>query len=147
MPTQQRKPQQVKPQQVKQCLKRGALAKKTGCNLETIRYYEKIDLLLPPERTPSGHRLYSQDDQARLRFILRCRELGFSIEEIRSLLRLVDTGAYSCGEINQLTLLHLSSISQKIADLKKLEATLKAISDQCSKGDTPDCPIIDALTL
>ncbi len=134
-------------QQIKQFIKRGALAKVAGCNLETIRYYEKIGLLLPPERTTSGHRLYAQDDRARLRFILRCRELGFSIEEIRSLLGLVDTGAYSCGEINQLTLIHLSSIRQKISDLKKLEKTLKTISDECSKGDTPDCPIIDALTL
>jgi MerR family mercuric resistance operon transcriptional regulator len=130
----------------KQFLKRGALAKAAGCNLETIRYYEKISLLPPPSRTSSGHRLYSPDDQSRLRFILRCRELGFSIEEIRSLLGLVDTGDYSCAEINKLTLMHLASITQKIIDLKKLEKTLKTISDECSKGDTPDCPIIDALS-
>ena len=134
-------------QELKQFLKRGALAKITGCNLETIRYYEKIGLMLPPGRTSSGHRLYAHDDQSRLRFILRSRELGFSIEEIRSLLGLVDTKAYSCAEINKFTLVHLSSIKQKITDLRKLETTLKTISDECSKGDTPDCPIIDALSL
>jgi len=128
-------------------LKRGALAKLTGCNLETIRYYEKIGLLLAPQRTGSGHRLYSAEDRSRLHFILRCRELGFSIVEIRSLLGLVDTKSYSCAEINKFTLSHLSSIGQKIADLRKLEITLKTISDECSKGDTPDCPIIDTLTL
>ncbi|PCI52878.1 MAG: transcriptional regulator [Alphaproteobacteria bacterium] len=127
-------------------LKRGALANLTGCNLETIRYYEKIKLMLPPDRTTSGHRIYSISDQSRLRFILRCRELGFSIEEIRSLLSLVDTGNYSCNEINTLTRLHLTSISKKINDLKKMQQTLQTISQECSNGDTPDCPIIDALS-
>jgi len=137
----------MKDQLVKQSLKRGALAKSTSCNLETIRYYEKIGLLLTPERTASGHRLYSCDNQSRLKFILRCRDLGFSIMEIRSLLTLVDAGNYSCKEINALTLRHLSSITRKISDLKKLERTLKIVSDKCSKGDTPDCAIISALTL
>lgn len=133
-------------QKVQQFLKRGALAKVVGCNLETIRYYEKICLMPLPGRTSSGHRLYTQEDQARLRFILRCRELGFSIEEIRSLLGLVDTGDYSCAEINKLAVIHLASIRQKIADLRKLERTLKTVSDKCTKGDTPDCPVITALS-
>ena len=134
-------------QKVKQFLKRGGLAKVAGCNLETIRYYEKIGLMLPPERSSGGHRIYADDDQSRLRFILRCRELGFSIEEIRSLLGLVDTGEYSCAEINKLAVNHLATIRKKITDLRKLEKTLKTVSDECSKGDTPDCPIIDTLTL
>jgi MerR family transcriptional regulator, mercuric resistance operon regulatory protein len=133
-------------QHAKPFLKRGALAKAVGCNLETVRYYEKISLMLPPGRTSSGHRLYTQEGQARLRFILRCRELGFSIEEIRSLLGLVDTGDYSCAEINKLAVIHLVSIRQKITDLRRLERTLKTISDECTKGDTPDCPIITALS-
>ena len=130
-----------------QVLKRGALAQALGCNLETIRYYEKIGLMHPPERTSAGHRIYAENDQSRLRFILRCRELGFSIAEIRSLLSLVDTGTYSCAEIHALTSSHMRSIRQKIRDLKKLETTLKAISEECSKGDTPDCPILDALNV
>lgn len=98
-----------------------------------------------PMRSESGHRLYSEDDQSRLRFILRTRELGFSIVEIRSLLSLVDSGDYSCGEIHALTGEHLGSVTKKIADLKRLKRTLQAISAECSKGDAPDCPIIDTL--
>lgn len=126
-------------------IKRGKLAQRSGCNLETIRYYESIALIPEPMRSDSGHRLYSKDDQSRLRFILRSRELGFSIAEIRSLLSLVDSGDYTCGEIHALTGEHLVSVAQRIADLRKLQRTLKTISAECSKGDAPDCPIIDAL--
>mgnify|MGYP000155306660 FL=1 len=126
-------------------IKRGELANRSGCNLETIRYYEKIGLLKPPERTASGHRLYSRDDQARLGFILRGRDLGFSIGELMSLLTLVDSHDYSCGEVLELTDGHLASVRQKIIDLKKLERTLADVSAQCDGGDVPECPIIDAL--
>ncbi len=126
-------------------IKRGELAKRSGCNLETIRYYEIIGLLRPPTRSTGGHRLYSENDQARLRFILRSRELGFSIEELRSLLSLVDAGTYTCGEVYALTQEHLASVSKKISDLKKLEKTLKSISSECSGGEAPDCPIIETL--
>lgn len=126
-------------------MNRGELAKATGCNLETIRYYEKIGLLHAPGRTPAGHRVYADKDHSRLRFILRTRELGFSIEEIRNLLSLVDTNDYTCGDIHALTTTHLKSISQKISDLKILKDTLAVISNKCGKGKTPDCPIIQAL--
>lgn len=124
---------------------RGELAKRAGCHLETVRYYEKIGLLPPPARSEGGHRLYKVDDQRRLRFILRGRELGFSIDELRSLLSLVDSKAYTCGEIHYLTISHLGSIRQKIADLKRLERTLAQISNECSGGAVPECPVIDAL--
>jgi MerR family mercuric resistance operon transcriptional regulator len=124
---------------------RGRLAKRSGCHLETVRYYEKIGLLLPPERSEGGHRLYNIDDQRRLRFILRGRELGFSINELRSLLSLVDTKTYTCGDIHELTIDHLKSVRQKIADLKRLEGTLSNIASECSGGAVPECPIVDAL--
>lgn len=126
-------------------IKRGELAHRSGCNLETIRYYEDIKLMLEPARTQSGHRLYSIDDQRRLRFILRSRELGFSIDEIRSLLSLVDSGDFTCGEIHALTLEHLASVSQKIKDLRKLERTLKTIAAKCADSNAPECPIVEAL--
>ena len=126
-------------------MKRGELAKNSGCNIETIRYYEKIEILPAPGRTPAGHRVYSKDDQSRLRFILRTRELGFSIEEIRNLLSMVDSNDYTCGDIHALTTTHLKSISQKISDLKLLENTLTTIANKCGKGDSPDCPIIETL--
>ncbi len=124
---------------------RGKLAKRFGCHLETLRYYEKIGLLLPPARTEGGHRLYQIDDQRRLRFILRGRELGFSIDELRGLLSLVDSNVYTCGEILELTIDHLGSVRRKIADLRRLEGTLTRISNECSGGAVPDCPVIDAL--
>jgi MerR family mercuric resistance operon transcriptional regulator len=124
---------------------RGELAKRSGCHLETVRYYEKIGLLPPPARSAGGHRLYRIDDQRRLRFILRGRELGFSIDDLRSLLSLVDSKAYTCGEIHDLTIGHLGGVRQKIADLKRLESTLARISNECSGGAVPECPVIDAL--
>lgn len=124
---------------------RGALAKRAGCHLETVRYYEKIGLLPPPNRSDSGYRLYDAEDQRRLRFILRARELGFSIEELRSLLSLVDSRAYTCGDVHHLAIDHLGSVRRKIADLKRLQRTLTTISDSCSGGTMPECPIIDAL--
>lgn len=127
-------------------MKRGELARISGCNIETIRYYENIGLLLEPSRSAVGHRIYSKDDQARLRFILRTRKLGFSIEEIRNLLSLVDTKDYTCGDIHMLTTNHLASISQKIQDLQNLQDTLFKISKECGDGDAPECPIIEALT-
>ena len=124
---------------------RGALARRFGCHLETVRYYEKIGLLPPPARSEGGHRLYKIEDQRRLRFILRGRELGFSINELRSLLSLVDSKTYTCGEIHDLTIDHLGGVRRKIADLKRLEGTLARISNECSGGAVPQCPVIDAL--
>ncbi len=126
-------------------LKRGALAKRFGCNIETIRYYENIALLEAPNRTHSGHRLYSPGDQARLGFILRARELGFSVEELRSLLSLSDSHDYTCGEVLTVTQRHLDDIGRKIADLRRLERTLADLSARCAGGDVPDCPIMDAM--
>ncbi len=124
---------------------RGELAKWFGCHQETVRYYEKIGLLPPPARSKGGHRLYKIDDQRHLRFILRGRELGFSIDELRSLLSLVDSKTYTCGEIHDLTVSHLGSVRQKISYLKRLERTLVRISNECSGGAVPECPIIDTL--
>ncbi|HVI97511.1 MAG TPA: helix-turn-helix domain-containing protein [Sphingomonas sp.] len=126
-------------------LKRGALAKRFGCNIETIRYYETIALLGAPDRTVSGHRVYAPKDQARLGFILRARELGFSVEELRSLLSLSDSHAYTCGDVLSITERHLGDIGKKIADLQRLERTLVDMSTRCAGGDVPDCPIMDAL--
>ncbi len=126
-------------------LSRGLLAKKTGVNIETIRYYENIALMPNPPRTAGGHRIYDQVLLKRLTFIRRCRELGFTIEELRNLLGLVDGGDYSCAEVLQNTEAHIDRIRGKIKDLKKMENTLKAISDKCSREDVPDCPIIEAL--
>ena len=127
-------------------LKRAQFAQRTGSNLETVRYYEKIGLLPEPPRSANDYRLYDQSHVDRLRFIMRGRELGFSIEEIRGLLLLVDGGDYSCAEINNVAVRHLNDIRLKITDLKKLAVVLEGMASQCSKGQLPECPIIDALS-
>ena len=123
----------------------GGLSKQTGCNIETIRYYERIGLLPKPPRTEGGHRLYEREQIKRLVFIRRSRELGFSLDEIRTLLQLVDGKQYTCQEVKALTEEHLGDIKKKIADLKKLQKTLGEISAQCQGGQVPECPMIDAL--
>lgn len=126
-------------------LSRGSLAKKTRVNIETIRYYEKIGLMPDPPRTSGGHRTYDESFLFRLRFIRRCRELGFTIGELRELLAMVEGGDYSCAEVLENTRAHLERIKSKIKDLKRMEKTLKAISARCSGEDMPDCPIIEVL--
>jgi MerR family mercuric resistance operon transcriptional regulator len=126
-------------------LTRGALAAHTGCNIETIRYYERIGLLPPPPRSAGGHRLYGRDLVKRLTFVRRSRDLGFTLEEIRELLRLVGGGTYTCGEVEQLARDHVREIRSKIADLRRLQRVLEMMAAQCSGGAVPDCPIIDAL--
>ncbi|MBI4183478.1 MAG: helix-turn-helix domain-containing protein [Proteobacteria bacterium] len=125
--------------------RRAELAKRTGCNLETIRYYEKIGLMPDPPRTAAGYRTYDAGHEHRLRFILRARELGFGIEEIRGLLALVDGAAFTCAEVREMTLHHLAEVRAKIADLRRLEHTLATTVAACSGDQVPDCPVIDAL--
>jgi len=124
----------------------GALSKLTGVKIETIRYYERQKLLVDPPRTEGGHRCYSQDHLKRLSFIRRSRQLGFSMEEIRELLVMVDGGSYTCGEVKALTVEHAKSVREKINDLEKIETTLLSISARCKGGKIPECPIVEALS-
>ena len=126
-------------------LLRGVLAKQSGVNGETIRYYEKIGLMPDPIRSEGGHRLYNDTHLRRLLFIRRCRELGFTLEEIRGLLELVDECDYTCAEVRERTIVHLDDVRQKIRDLQKMQRTLKIMVSQCDGGLVPECPIIDTL--
>lgn len=126
-------------------LKRADLARRTGSNLETIRYYEKIGMMPDPPRMASGYRVYDESHVSRLRFILRGRELGFSIEELRGLLRLVDRGTQTCGEVKAMTEQHLADLRAKIADLKRIKKVLSATAAQCSGEKVPECPVLEAL--
>lgn len=126
-------------------LTRKGLADATGCNIETIRYYETIALLPEPTRTANGYRIYDEDDVKRLGFIRRLRALGFSLDETRGLLRLVDGHDYTCKDIQAIALVHTDNIRAKIADLRKMEKTLGDMARACSGGEVPDCPIIDNL--
>ena len=124
----------------------GALSQRTGVNIETIRYYERIGLLPPPFRSAGRHRLYDERLTQRLQFVRRGRELGFSIDELRALLRLVDQNGLACAEAKDITLNHLADIRDKIADLKKLERVLARMADACEANQLPQCPILDTLS-
>jgi MerR family transcriptional regulator, mercuric resistance operon regulatory protein len=126
-------------------LKRAEFAKRTGCNLETVRYYEKIGLMPAPPRSGAGYRLYGEAHVRRLRFILRARELGFSIEDIKGLLDLVDGGHHTCAQVKERTENHLTGVRAKIADLKRIEKVLSATALKCSGRKVPECPVLDAL--
>ena len=126
-------------------LSSGALAREAGVNIETIRYYEKVRLMPEPYRTGNGYRVYDEADLKRLSFIRRCRELGFSLDEVRDLLGLVDGGDYTCAEVRDLSIVRLGDVRQKIRDLRKMERTLKEMVSQCDGGLVPECPIVDRL--
>jgi MerR family mercuric resistance operon transcriptional regulator len=123
----------------------GALSRRTGCNIETIRYYERIGMMAKPPRTRGGHRSYAPEHLKKLSFIRRSRELGFSLEQIRALLRLVDGGRYTCSQVKVITVEHLDDVRARMKDLKRLEKVLRTMASQCDRGKVPDCPVIDAL--
>jgi MerR family mercuric resistance operon transcriptional regulator len=122
----------------------GKLAAETGVNIETIRYYERVGLLAAPPRTLGRHRVYTERDTQRLTFIRRSRELGFSVNDIRTLLDLSDNGRSRCAK--EFTLRHLDDVRGKIASLKRLERALKSMTEACKPGDQSSCPIFDALS-
>lgn len=123
----------------------GTLSERTGVNIETIRYYERIKLLPSPPRTTGNQRVYDEGHQRRLSFIRRARELGFSIEDIRSLLTLVDRHTVTCGEVQGVAERQLATVRTKIADLRRLERVLKDMTASCAGGAVPECPILDTL--
>ena len=127
------------------CLPIGVLSKRTGCNIETIRYYEKIGLLPAPARSEGRHRVYSLADLQRLKFVRRARELGFTLDQVRALLRLVDEQKHQCAEARDLAATHLANVRAKIADLRAMERALKDMVAQCTDGTLLQCPLIEAL--
>lgn len=126
-------------------LTRGMLASKAAVNIETIRYYENISLMPVPMRSEGGHRIYSYVDLKRLRFIRRCRELGFKLDEIKGLLGLVDSNDYTFLEIRNITIEHLCDVKQKIRDLRKMERSLKNLISECNRSMHPNCAIVETL--
>lgn len=123
----------------------GKLSERTGVNIETVRYYEKIGLTPKPYRSEGGNRLYNPEQAKRLAFIKRCRELGFPLDTIREFLKLVDEKNFTCAEIADISQRHLEDIRAKIRDLKKIELHMKDMLSQCNKNNTPDCAFIEIL--
>jgi MerR family mercuric resistance operon transcriptional regulator len=125
----------------------GELSQRTGVNIETIRYYERIKMLPAPPRTASGRRIYGPAETRSLAFIRRSRELGFTLDEIRALLALsAENGNAACGEVRELAAGHLGEVRAKIADLRAMERVLAEAVRSCDAGKLPGCPLIDVLS-
>ncbi|PKL94432.1 MAG: transcriptional regulator [Gammaproteobacteria bacterium HGW-Gammaproteobacteria-8] len=123
----------------------GQLARRTGCQIETIRYYERVGILPEPERTENNYRQYGAAHQRRLGFVRRCRDLGFSLDEVRTLLGMIEGEHRSCAEVETVAQQHLEAVRAKIADLGQMEARLSELVARCDGGNTPDCSFLEAL--
>lgn len=124
----------------------GVLAERTGVKVETIRYYEQVGLLPPPERSEGNQRRYGRRHIERLAFIKHARDLGFPVDGIRALLRLSDTPGLACDEAHAISTAHLDEVRRKIARLRSLEKELERIAASCAGGVAAcDCAIIEAL--
>ncbi len=124
----------------------GTLAKESGVNLETVRFYEQRGLLPRPPRSQAGYRLYPADAARRLRFIKRAKELGFSLNEIGELLSLRASPQATSADVKKRTEAKIADIEAKIRTLKSMKNTLRGLTRQCP-GCSPvaECPILDTL--
>ncbi|WP_432767766.1 MAG: helix-turn-helix domain-containing protein [Sphingopyxis sp.] len=127
-------------------MKIGELARATGTPIETIRYYERIGLLPEPDRTAANYRSYGAGHRARLAFVRHSRDLGFTIDEVRSLLGLSDDPERDCGEADRIASRHLAQVEDKIAQLTLLRDELTRIVGRCRGGVAADCRVIEALS-
>jgi MerR family mercuric resistance operon transcriptional regulator len=135
----------IKQQKLDQKVTIGALAKLAAVGIDTVRFYERRGLLPAPGRTTSGYRLYTQDSVARIHFIRRAKRLGFTLDEIQTLLRLQDQGGAK-AEVRELTRHKLIEIDTRIRDLERIRSVLQELARSCSgKGNVDSCPIIEAI--
>jgi Cu(I)-responsive transcriptional regulator len=123
----------------------GELARAADTKTETIRYYERIGLFPSPPRTAGNYRDYSAEHVSRLTFTRRARDLGFSIEQVRTLLTLADDKSKSCEAVDAIAREHLADVKRKLADLVALRRELDSLIGQCRHGTVADCRIIEAL--
>jgi DNA-binding transcriptional MerR regulator len=124
----------------------GDLAKQTGVTVVTIRYYEQAGLLPACERTSGNYRVYAQEHLKRLNFVRRCRELGFSLQQIRDLLLLSAAQSPTCAEICSVAADHLKDVESKMADLRRLASELRRIGSSCNgKQSSAECRLIASI--
>lgn len=123
----------------------GEASRLSGVSAKMIRHYETIGLIPSADRRSSNYRDYGHHDLHRLAFIRRARDLGFSIPEIRDLLRLWADRSRSSAEVKRLTASHIGELDSKIEALSEMRATLAHLAAACEGDDRPDCPIIDRL--
>lgn len=125
-------------------LTRGELAKKCGVNIESLRYYEKRQLI-DPSRSESGYRMYSQEDAAKIRFIKSARNLGFTLKEIGDLMKLRVEKKRNCDSVLVKARTKREEVENKIKDLRAMRKELDHLIGQCEKAlSTNDCPILSS---
>lgn len=124
----------------------GRLAKAIGVNVQTVRYYERLHLLGPAGRKPSGYRLYGPDEERRLRFIKNAQALGFTLREIQGLLNLRVSSTARCGDVQRKAQAKLEQVTEKMRDLHGLARALRSVIRDCRAGQpTGQCPILARL--
>lgn len=123
----------------------GEASRATGVSTKMIRHYEAIGLIPAADRRDSNYRDYSRHDVHRLGFIRRARDLGFSMDEIRDLLRLWADSSRSSSQVKALTRQHVGELEKRIALLQEMRDTLNHLVDSCDGDDRPHCPIIESL--
>ena len=126
-------------------MKIGEAAAASGCHFETIRYYERVGVLPRTVRTDNGYRDYTAKDVDKLRFVTRGRELGFSLDDIRSLLRLAGNSRMSCAEADRVARQHLADVRLRIAELRRMAKELERTVKSCAGGSNATCTILAAL--
>ncbi len=124
----------------------GRLAKYVGVNIQTVRYYERLKLLAPTARMPSGYRLYGTAEVQRLRFIKNAQALGFTLQEIVDLLNLRVSSAARCGDVQRRAQAKLARVEAKLKDLESMARVLRSLIQSCKAGQPTDrCPILKSL--
>ncbi len=124
----------------------GQVARRAGVGVETVRFYEREGLLEEPPRRASGYRQYSEQVVARLHFIKRAQQLGFSLKEITELLRLRVDAQTSCEEVKQRTEAKIAEVERKLVELQRMRQALLQVASLCiGQGPTDRCPMLDAL--
>ena len=123
----------------------GNLAADTRTKVQTIRYYEEMGLMKPPERTEGGHRLYSAEDRQRLAFIRHARELGFTLQAIRDLLGLADNPDMSCEAVDQIAKKQLDEVELRLVKLTALREELQRMIGECRHDRVCECRVIKVL--
>ncbi|MCW8308027.1 helix-turn-helix domain-containing protein [Acidiphilium sp. PA] len=124
----------------------GALARLTGATRQTIRWYEQIGLLPAPNRSADNYRLYGDDHLARLRFIRRCRDLGFSLEVVRNLADLAAKDGEDCADVATIANVRLIELDNRIATLMALRQDLAAVINDCAGGRVSCCRILSSFS-
>lgn len=126
-------------------LSRGELARRTGVNSETIRYFEKAGILPAPPRTDGGHRVYDETHVRTLGFVRRARSLGFTPDEVRTIIELGGPEKAPCADVRDIAAHHLQQVRSKIADLVEIERLLAKTIEHCSGSAEPECAVIEMI--